>query len=1343
MKGKGKSTDAPKGGRTTKRAKAEKHNETAKGKAQGNKKRKQGKSRNGKEPSSDKSDKSDKSDESDVYFYNDLQRWKNNVKVPIWLKKPKDKESINEFYKNVIKKLLRVKNKIRAYQIEEAYLIDCLRKCLMDLNLNSISSLDYVNYEMVRRLSAGDCSAFFKNDEKDQQKGKCFKPTKEQGDQRDNQKDIVHEPILKDDKHADQTTHIRVDCATDKVSPLPAEHINCLIESLKNVLSVEQKEKKKDLMRHVFNKVIIPGSFFENNNFCPIFMNLLKLDIYNACCLSGKEIGPKLMSLIQLLNNFDEGGAKQEGVPSAGAKQEGVPSAGEKQKGVPSASSAGIQKGDSQQGDAQQGGAQQGDDPQRVGNHHNEPEDNSYREDRLFFQSQTSLFKLSQYCIEKGVVENHQVASFDTIYIYSGKEPQSGPKQSLSGSNQSLSGPNQSHSCSNQSHSSSNQSLSGSNKSQCDSHKYKHKKKKLLPHGNLKYSLDITKKENESLHFINEKRAILENDSTRRSMTHRGDSYEEELKHTHVERQYAKDGAPVKEGNEDEAVLSNDSVTSVKAKESPCGREVLEILSHSDEKEELQDGEIAPVEKEAISVEGSINETEQSFESAVSSVKGTSKFDYGGSHPKCYIAEEGSKEDPLDYLQNDWFEFDEGGNVAGRGELDEEFLHGGDTNGCEAPRRAAPHKEAPRKEAPHKAAPHKEAPHKAAPPTGTERCRLYKENEPKGDDQIDELPLQVAQSGSHNTERNTKLRKRKQSQSDHSSLDETQSVQFDTFELFMDNGKIKKKKKMDNINEFEDVPIEVRNSSGKWHDSRCSDFTGAHVRVQLEGSEMGCGRDIDGERFANRESSPLDGDGPLNRNDHVTSSIEKNPSSARPSSGHSQVCQGSDTSVIVEMIHYDRKKDSDSGGRGVNPKEKFFPPSTTRPKCSAAVLSDECSAAVLSDESSAAILSDKPSAAVLSDFSGEKEGHPDEEEKEKNLRSVIDRFCDDANVSCVIDMHDFLKGDDVECLPPKVTSHSEVIVLEDDGEEGNEDNGGGRSARGSHDRGIHDRGSHNRGIHDRGSHNRGIHNRDSHNRDSHNSAGNCEGTPQTEKCTPWGNPPRRDESDASISEEPSKTRETRSRNEISILNVDINKMNNVVLEGLMEFFGLKSKRLSRKIQITELTKIQSYLNEQYEEMAREYHPPIVMQKDHPKLRKGKAIERDYQTESDTYHDKGEGEKGRMWTNGCSAGNSTQKNSHQGSPAPLNDEQAKSQEDYLNRMKKKIKQMELKSLFERIDEAIGVNEVLHDHIKRDKQIEYSLLKRYLVDCKLSVNREIVMSYCKDKGIQVVLKKKAKV
>ncbi|EUD69099.1 hypothetical protein C922_00791 [Plasmodium inui San Antonio 1] len=1294
MEGNGKSTHAPKGGGAVGTPKAERPTETAKGKAQGNKKRKQGKARNGKEPSNDESD------ESDVYFYNDLQRWKNNVKVPIWLKKPKDKESINEFYKNVIKKLLRVKNKIRAYRIEEAYLIDCLRRCLIDLNLNSIRSLDYVNYKMVRRLCADDCSTILKNDGQDEENGKCFNRTKKQGDPADSKRDILHESILKEDNYADQITHIRVDSAPDKVTPLTAEDIKCLIDSLKNALSVEQRNKKKDLMRHVFNKVIIPGAFFENNNFCPIFMNLLKLDIYNACCLSGTEVSPKLMSLIRLLNNFDEG------VADAG-------STGEKQKGVPSASTAGTkqedrQKDDSQQGDVKRGDSQRGD-AQPLRSHHNESEDNSYRENCLFFQSQTSLFKLSQYCIEKRLVENHPVTSFDTIYIYNGKEPHS-----------------------------------DANQSQCDSDKCKQKRKKLLPHANLKYSLDIQKKKNESLHFINEKKAILENDSTRWRITHRGGSHEE-MNHPHAERQYEEGGSPVKEEvteevkeevnrrNEDEAALANEKVASLKARESSCGRVVQENLSHSDKKKELQDGEIAPIEKEAISaeeeaisaeeeaisvgeeaisVQGSIKETEQSFDSAVRSVKGTSNFDYKGSHPKCHT-EEGSKEDALNYLQNDWLEFDDDGGVAGRGELDEESLHGGDTNGCEAPRR------------------------ETTPSTDTERCRLYKDNEPERGDQMDELRLEVAQSGTHNTERNTKLRKRKLSHSSHNSANETQSFQFDTFELFMDNGKIKKKKMLDGINEFEHVPIEGRNSTGKWHDSGCSDFTGAKVRVQLESREVGCGteqwsgRDTDRESFANQGSSPLDGDNPLNRNDHITSSIEKSPTSARPPSGHSQAGQDSDTSVIIEMIHHDRKKDSDSEGGAVNPMEKF-PPSITRPNCST---------------------------AVLSDFSTHKEGHPEEEDK--NLRSGIGHLCDNASVSCVIDMNDYLKGDGAECLPllpPKVASNSEVIVLEDDDEEGeeqrNDDNSGESSAR-----------------------------------DSHHSARKWEGMIEAVKHTPWMNPPtRRDEADGSISTQTPKKRETESKKELSILNIDINKMNNVVLEGLMEFFGLKSKRLSRKILITELTRIQRYLNEQYEQMAREYHPPIDMRKDHSKSRKGsKAPQIDYQTGSDTYRDREEGEKWRICTDRCSDGVShpmgvplgdvhaevqrffqdekwfdgafvgggsasqvdiTQRTSHQvsttqGSPLPLNDDQAKSQEDYLNRMKKKIKQMELKALFERIDEAICVNEVLHDHIKRDRQIEYSLLKKYLLDCKLSVNREIVLSYCKEKEIQVVLKKKATV
>ncbi|KJP88018.1 hypothetical protein AK88_02293 [Plasmodium fragile] len=1231
MKGKGKSTDAPKGGKATKSTKAKRPTRTTKGKAQNSKKGKQGNLQNIKQPCSD---------ESDVYFYNDLQRWtKTNVKVPIWLKKPKDIESTNEFYKNVIKKLLRVKNKIRAYQIEEAYLIDCLRKCLMDLNLNSIRSLDYVNYEMLKKLCEGDYSAFFKNGENNKEEDKCLQLTKEQDGTRDSQKDLVHEPILKDGNCEDQTTHNSVDCPTGKVTPLPGEDIKCLIESLKNALSVEKSEKEKDIMKHVFNKVIIPGAFFENNNFCPIFMNLLKLDIYNSCCLSGTELGPKLTSLIELLNNFDEGMADGSNT-------------GEKQEGVPSASNAGTQHGD-----AKPGGA-----------HNNESEENSYKEDRLFFKSQTSLFKLSQYCIEKGIVDNHQVASFDTIYIYSGKESQH-----------------------------------GGNQSPFDKHKYKNKKKKLFSHGNLKYSLDITKKKNESLHFINEQKDILESNSTRRS-----------INHPHVERHYDKNATPVREENGWEGLVANESVACVKAKESPHGRELLPFLSHFDEKEELPSGGIATAEKEAISVVASVNETEQSFVSAVS------KFDCEGSHSNKCRTIEGCKEDPHNYLHNDWLQFDEGGNVVARAGLDEEFLHGSNTNKCETPR-------------------------KVSPPTGRERFRLYKENEQETGDQGVDLPLQVCQEDCQYTDSNTMIRKRKLHQTDHSSQDKTQPFQYNTFELYMDNGQIKKNKRLDSINEFEDVPIEVNNCVEKSHDSRCSDVAGTQVRFLLEGSEVGCGRGTDEGSFTNKGSNPLDWDELLNRNDHVTSSIGSNLPSAFPSSGYSQAYQDSDTSVIIERINYDRKKGSDSDGaisEGVNAMKKLLPRSTTRPKCSA---------------------------AAVCDFSTEKKGHINEEDK--NLISIIDRFCDDSNLSGVIDVHDYLKSSLAShsevASYPVAASHSEVIILEDNDEVGDEDKRGEKSAKDMHDR-------------------------------AGRKWGEEDNPPQMEKCTPWRNPPGRDEADTSIAAAtPKTTKEREGKKELSILNIDIEKMNNVVLEGLLDFFGMKANTLSRKKQITELAKIQSYLNEQYENMLKECNTPSGVQKDNNKLRKGTSVEGDCQTENGTcsyHHDGGKGDEGRMCANGGSSsssgggvsnsmsaqvgdghteaqcfflneewfdgalvgeGKSTDQASttqmisnevgttHRSPPHPLNDDQAKSQEDYLNRMKKKIKQMELKSLFERIDEAIGVNEVLHDHIKRDKQIEYSLLKQYLVDCKLSVNREIVMSYCKDKDIQVVMKKRAKV
>ncbi|EAA21916.1 hypothetical protein, partial [Plasmodium yoelii yoelii] len=46
---------------------------------------------------------------------------------------------------------------------------------------------------------------------------------------------------------------------------------------------------------------------------------------------------------------------------------------------------------------------------------------NSYNKDLNFFKNQSSLYKLSQYCIENHVLANEMVETFDTIYIYTEK----------------------------------------------------------------------------------------------------------------------------------------------------------------------------------------------------------------------------------------------------------------------------------------------------------------------------------------------------------------------------------------------------------------------------------------------------------------------------------------------------------------------------------------------------------------------------------------------------------------------------------------------------------------------------------------------------------------------------------------------------------------------------------------------------------------------------------------------------------------------------------------------------------------------------------------------------------
>lgn len=51
---------------------------------------------------------------------------------------------------------------------------------------------------------------------------------------------------------------------------------------------------------------------------------------------------------------------------------------------------------------------------------------------------------------------------------------------------------------------------------------------------------------------------------------------------------------------------------------------------------------------------------------------------------------------------------------------------------------------------------------------------------------------------------------------------------------------------------------------------------------------------------------------------------------------------------------------------------------------------------------------------------------------------------------------------------------------------------------------------------------------------------------------------------------------------------------------------------------------------------------------------------------------------------------------------LNRETDKLQEDYINHMHNKIKQMELKLLFERIDEAIKINDIIYKNVYEEKK-----------------------------------------
>ncbi|GAW83623.1 hypothetical protein, conserved [Plasmodium gonderi] len=1334
--------------------------QSAKSKTRSNKKRKLEKQRKRIDISSD---------ESDIYFYNDLQRWKNNVKVPIWLKKPKDKESLGEFYKNVIRKLLRVKNKIRAYKIQESYLIDCLQKCMIDLNSNSTRPLDFMNCEFFNKLlSRNSVSAFSKNDENSLEKDKCFTKSNNNNEEHlshnywthtckeNNVKSIQHQSdgcctqcdeilygrnemycqekqdkvkvkgspsntnkrcshsvesntdnsnnsdnnkkdkndthICKDDNYLMKSIETNVKDSAEEINKniLTEEETKCLIERLKNAICMEEKNKKKDLMKHLFSKVIIPGAFFENNNFCPIFMNLLKLDIYNTCRKNDIKVDSKLMNLIKFMNNLNENSLEE------------------------------IKKGEKRKGDDE------------VLTYQTESENNAYSEDHHFFKSQTSLFKLSQYCIEKGIIINKEVVSFDTVYIYTGKE-----------------------------------TCRDTYASECADQKYKHKKKKLGTNEYLKYSLDISKKKNDSLHFIDEKQVILNNEMNQLNTCNNVDSYEKQFNHTRMEGKHENVNTYVEEGNKNENFLSKDSEPHVKSKKYADSVEVYNVSNYSDEKEKSQYDKIYSGNGNFVLSEGgrSGNEKKESSSSSMSSSMAIIKSIDGRSQLKCHTTVD-NKKDELKDLKKElnekkhFLELPGEENLKRNDDIGEKLLNSenviffktGSVKGA----------------------------------TSEDGYTLYKQNEVEQVEKCDNLNLAQSEFGDCMNRENTKLCKRKVQESGDTNS-EIQSCQFNTFEDFLENPKSVKKKKVHNNNnnnsnnEFESLRSEERDSIGKYHDN-CSDYAGCDVKDSLgyhddkRKNELNHLEDYTcEEKIPNQYYSYIDDMNSSNQNTEEISLKNVNSCSVHSSSERPQRSHDSDSniSVIIEKIDFDINKQYTSDEKGFhNVDMKLL---STRHNNN----------------------------TVFMNFQEERKKRTNMENED--MKSATRGFCDNANIGSVIVMKEHVNCVNTKCLPKDIFN-SEVIILEDedeiDGVDVGAEVGDAEAEVGDAEAEVGDAGAEvgNVGaeVGDAGAE---VGNVGAEVGDAGAEVGNvgaevgdvgtdvraeyaakCKGNSAVDKDTSCINFYQRNEEEVRTLVEKSpicnrdssfEESKTKTRGELSILSIDINKANNVVLEGLMEFFGLKSKRLSRKILISELTKIQNYLNEQCEKMENEYPSLVPITKCHLKSRKSKSIVNSNEKQNSTNYEKVDKNINKIFTNLANMKNPlngqissvlqtevksfcksdklldgtlftvsqmSDKFIHEDS---LNDDQDKLQEDYLNRMKSKIKQMELKSLFETIDEAIGVNEELHEYIKKEKQIEYSVLKRYLVDCKLNVNREVIVLYCKEKNIQLVhLRKKQK-
>ncbi|SOV16378.1 conserved Plasmodium protein, unknown function [Plasmodium gaboni] len=1416
------------------------------------------------------------SDESDVYFYNDIQRWKNTIKVPIWLKKPKDKESLDEFYKNIIKKLLRVKNKIRAYKIQEAYLLDCLQKCMIDLNLNSVRSTENINCEIYKNLiynskdktyvenvdkennseiknnnisnknnhiplnpeknaiSGIDNTMYSDNNNNNNnnnrkdgnnsgssnmindsdntindntntindstntisESNETLNSSNKMNSHNNNNNNIcvsnsisncsdvnknytsssfysVNNYDTKDEE--ENSIYIKKDNIKDNnrntcLKCLKEQKIQDMVENLKNSLFKEEETRKKSVMDDVFNKVIIPGGFFENNNFCPIFLKLLKIDIYNSCYTIDTKVNSKLMNLFNVLNNFNENNITD---TNKNVDKETDEFLNTKCKS-----------------------------PNRY---------KSHIDDISFFKGQSSLYKLSQYCIEKQVIKNNEVTSFDTVYIYNEKKID-----------------DQEH------------ILDENKKNSSDGCKKNTK---------FKYVLDDSQKDNPSLHYINDKKDIINNDKynnngSSQSLTDYNkhvinnlsvenytsneniiETYDNTVKSYHTLKSQKTNSMTLSKNNR------IDSHTVINLCDTIDDKEVYEISSCYNENEDTNKSYFDIIndyydddekkkkkkkktfminDKEANILEtnleknpiiyDNINIIHEKENNLINNNNNNNNNNINNCEKKCNIACNDINENTL---------FTESSKEENnyKGESSEKM----DPLNCECSYDSNKLNSSNN--------PYKEISNKSD-------TTIYNKKRHSGSGDIYNKKY-FEENLFENNSNEDNIFKRQKANNDNI-LEEKKNEKSDSEEnSYLENIKNRRSHSLcfssNDRKSYNDMFIGSSNNSDN------NIYLNNIKRHHNENNENNDDNDYSDDRNKNNteqiECGPIDYNScddkknPVNSNDN---NIKNNCEEYLNSEYEKIELNGNDMNNMdanVNILNLTKEETIRCTPSEDNNKSIIINKNNINNEKN--ILNEEKENICKYNKS----LFDSDDDEIKTVTNKNKE---EENKIDKNIESVLFNSCDSDSIKSM----------------NKNNSNSGNSKLNEKNKYNNNNNN-------NNNNNIHSNNIHSNNIHSNNIHNDDdviiidedsdstlkikekedydkycnkdemkkdtvlVHNNISKNNDkskngltamsmnlfddsSDNDSDNSYEDKNinvlnemysnkyyhiNEKENPYCKMKdniyeelkRNENKNYKIND---KSVVDKNLNEVSILNIDLNKAHNAVLEGLMDLFGLKSNRLSRKIIVNELIKIQDYLRKKHDEFIN-----CDNIEDEHILDDLSNIKENYVTENDSLFKDTIGEQENINKNN---NNNDNKDDIEADTNKINDDQKngnchnniicidlldnekgyksdcdiqsfhynntlfdndllnretdKLQEDYINHMHNKIKQMELKLLFDRIDEAIKINDVIYKNIYEEKKVEYSIFKKHLVDCKLNVNKEIIMSYSKDKNIEIISKKK---